>query len=215
MDFIDKHLATGSTDPKYLPSIQASMLIGKQLLNKYYNMTDNSEVYRIAMGKKPFHFLNFLRLKPPLLVLDPRCKLDYFRTAGWEEEWIETAQEIVREEFDRNYAGLYLKTDKKKSSPVRKPVITLRAPVGSNGDPCQASIKNSANLFEDLLSCSSSAPANPELRTELTQYLSTGPEDVKDPLLWWVGMQAVYPHLSRMAHNYLTIPGMFLLINII
>jgi hAT family protein len=49
-----------------------------------------------------------------------------------------------------------------------------------------------------------------ELRTELTQYLSTGPEDVKDPLLWWVGMQAVYPCLSRMARNYLTIPGMFL-----
>ena len=26
------------------------MLIGKQLLNKYYNMTDHSEVYWIAMG---------------------------------------------------------------------------------------------------------------------------------------------------------------------
>ena len=50
MDFIDKHLATGSNNPKYLPSIQASMLIGKRLLNKYYNMTDYSEVYRIAMG---------------------------------------------------------------------------------------------------------------------------------------------------------------------
>jgi hypothetical protein len=54
MDFIDKHLATGSINPKYLPSIQASMLIGKRLLNKYYDMTDNSEVYRIAMGKNRF-----------------------------------------------------------------------------------------------------------------------------------------------------------------
>ena len=50
MDYIDKHLATGALNTKYLPSIQASMLIGKQLLNKYYNMTDHSEVYRIAMG---------------------------------------------------------------------------------------------------------------------------------------------------------------------
>ena len=50
MDYIDKHLASGSINTKYLPSIQASMLIGKQLLNKYYNMTDHSEVYRIAMG---------------------------------------------------------------------------------------------------------------------------------------------------------------------
>ena len=50
MDFIDKHLATGSINPKYLPLIQASMLIRKQLLNKYYNMTDYFEVYRISMG---------------------------------------------------------------------------------------------------------------------------------------------------------------------
>jgi len=50
MDYIDKHLASGALNPKYLPSIQASMLIGKRLLNKYYNMTDHSEVYRIAMG---------------------------------------------------------------------------------------------------------------------------------------------------------------------
>ena len=58
MDYIDKHLASGSIDPKYLPSIQASMLIGKRLLNKYYDMTDQSEVYRIAMGMKPFSFLS-------------------------------------------------------------------------------------------------------------------------------------------------------------
>ena len=50
MDFIDKHLASGSLNQQYLPSIQASMLIGKRLLNKYYDMTDHTEVYRIAMG---------------------------------------------------------------------------------------------------------------------------------------------------------------------
>ena len=50
MDFIDKHLASGSLNQQYLPSIRASMLIGKRLLNKYYDMTDHTEVYRIAMG---------------------------------------------------------------------------------------------------------------------------------------------------------------------
>jgi len=35
-----------------------------------------------------------------------------------------------------------------------------------------------------------------------------GPENVKDTLLWWVEMHAVYPHLSQMARNYLSIPGM-------
>jgi hypothetical protein len=30
--------------------------------------------------------------------------LQYFKAAGWEEEWIEAAEEIVRDEFDRTYA---------------------------------------------------------------------------------------------------------------
>ena len=50
MDYIDRHLASGSVNMAYLPSIRASMLIGKKLLNKYYNLTDVSEVYRISMG---------------------------------------------------------------------------------------------------------------------------------------------------------------------
>lgn len=39
-----------------------------------------------------------------LTVLHPRHKLQYFETAGWEREWIETAQALVRDEFDRTYA---------------------------------------------------------------------------------------------------------------
>ena len=39
-------------------------------------------------------------------MLDSRRKLDYFCAAGWEEEWIDAAREIVREEFDRGYAGI-------------------------------------------------------------------------------------------------------------
>jgi hypothetical protein len=58
MDFIDKHLASDALNAKYLPSIQASMLIGKRLLNKYYNVTDHSEVYRIAMCM----FISFIPL---------------------------------------------------------------------------------------------------------------------------------------------------------
>ncbi|KAG2747579.1 hypothetical protein P692DRAFT_201668127, partial [Suillus brevipes Sb2] len=45
----------------------------KRTLNRYYSLTDTSKVYRIAM------------------VLHPRHKLSYFKSAGWEEEWVETA----------------------------------------------------------------------------------------------------------------------------
>jgi hypothetical protein len=37
-------------------------------------------------------------------VLHPRHKLAYFKNAGWEQAWINTALEIVRAEFDQSYA---------------------------------------------------------------------------------------------------------------
>lgn len=46
-----------------------------------------------------------------LTVLHPRHKLHYFKTAGWEDEWVETACNIVREEFDRTYAFMDLDDD--------------------------------------------------------------------------------------------------------
>ena len=51
-------------------------------------------------------------------MLDPRRKLDYFRAAGWEEEWIEAAREIVHEEFERGYAGIYIESEDKELSLV-------------------------------------------------------------------------------------------------
>jgi hypothetical protein len=51
MDHIDAHLTTASQDLEYLPAIRASLALGKAHLNKYYNMTDDSEIYRIAMSK--------------------------------------------------------------------------------------------------------------------------------------------------------------------
>jgi hypothetical protein len=53
MDHIDTHLATASQDLKYSPAIRASLALGKAHLNKYYDMTDHSEVYRIMMSALP------------------------------------------------------------------------------------------------------------------------------------------------------------------
>lgn len=39
-------------------------------------------------------------------VLDPKRKLEYFRSAGWEEEWIETARDIVEAEFEQGYSHM-------------------------------------------------------------------------------------------------------------
>jgi hAT family C-terminal dimerisation region len=43
---------------------------------------------------------------------------------------------------------------------------------------------------------------------ELELYLSTRPDkDVADPIRWWKEKQTVYPRLSQMAIDFLTIPG--------
>ena len=51
MDHLDKHLATGLTGADYSLSICSAIRVGIKTLNKYYSKTDQSELYRISMGK--------------------------------------------------------------------------------------------------------------------------------------------------------------------
>ena len=60
MDVINKHLATASLDNHYEPSIQAALLVGKKLLNKYYDKIDQSELYCITMGIYLHYLYNFI-----------------------------------------------------------------------------------------------------------------------------------------------------------
>ena len=53
MDHIDEHLATAAIEPDYSLAIKSALAIGKKTLNRYYDKTDLSEVFRIAMGKHP------------------------------------------------------------------------------------------------------------------------------------------------------------------
>ncbi|KAF8548523.1 hypothetical protein OG21DRAFT_1380637, partial [Imleria badia] len=73
MDHIDKKFTTYSRDRKYLPTIRSAVTLAKKTLDRYYSLTNHSEVYRIAM------------------VLHPRHKLAYFKAANWPDEWINTA----------------------------------------------------------------------------------------------------------------------------
>jgi hypothetical protein len=51
MDLIDERLTTYSRNKKYSASIRAAVRLAKRTLNRYYQLTDTSEVYRIAMGE--------------------------------------------------------------------------------------------------------------------------------------------------------------------
>ena len=51
MDLINNVLSLSSDSPyRFCLEIRATLAIGKKTLDKYYNKTDESEVYRIAMG---------------------------------------------------------------------------------------------------------------------------------------------------------------------
>lgn len=50
MDKMHAQLSAGAEDGEYLPAVQAALKVGTNLLDKYYSLTDNSEVYQIAMS---------------------------------------------------------------------------------------------------------------------------------------------------------------------
>ena len=147
----------------------------------------------------------------PHVVLHPCHKLTYFKNAHWEEEWTDMASEIVRAEYNHNYASL--------------PAEDLQP---SSQD---SQVMNSAQLVSTLLmlivcltltipsirgvsiyltAFPPSLPTAAECWDELNRYLSTDPEPVPDMIVWWHSHQAMFPSLSRMALDYLSIPGMSL-----
>jgi hypothetical protein len=63
MDYIDQQLTAYSISPMYSASIKASITLGKKTLNRYYDKTDQSEIYRIAMGKLMYSFYVVLLLQ--------------------------------------------------------------------------------------------------------------------------------------------------------
>ncbi|KAJ7832684.1 hypothetical protein B0H14DRAFT_2364680, partial [Mycena olivaceomarginata] len=50
MDRIDEDFAIRSLSSDYHPAIRIALSLGKATLNKYYDKTDHSETYRIAMS---------------------------------------------------------------------------------------------------------------------------------------------------------------------
>ncbi|KAF6744539.1 hypothetical protein DFP72DRAFT_825542 [Ephemerocybe angulata] len=107
MDRTDDVLTNQSLDTvKFSESIRAACTLSKATLNRYYNKTDTSETYRIAM------------------ILHPRYKLRYFRDRRWEEEWIETAEDILRDEYECSYSSLPVDDDT-TAAPDPVPVVTV------------------------------------------------------------------------------------------
>ncbi|KAF9001300.1 hypothetical protein BDQ17DRAFT_1176281, partial [Cyathus striatus] len=73
MDHINDHLTTIAINCSTPLAIHTAAGLTKKTLNRYYSHTDDSETYWIAM------------------ILHSCYKLQYFKNANWNEEWITTA----------------------------------------------------------------------------------------------------------------------------
>ena len=208
MDKMHAELTAATENVEYSPALQAALSLGKNLLDKYYSLTDDSEVYRIAMGMYIIFIVDefwlLLIYNYIYLVLHPKHKLKYFEKQNWDEDWIKTAEDIVREEFRRNYEEYIPPKLAKASQPSKKKVsihiVIILFFVSRSFQSRNDDINDSES--------SSSSSEEEEFIEELDRYLSSGRiKGVKDPLKWWHDNQGSYPRLSRMAKDYLSIPG--------
>jgi len=175
MDHIDKTFTESIKATSTHSAIRSALSLAKQTLNKYYSATDLSDANCIAM------------------VLQPRYKLEYFRQAGWKDEWIDKAETIVRDEFTKLYSSSSTSGDINDDADASASV--------NSGDPII-----SQNIFDDLPAFKKRSKTMATL-DELKLYLSTPPEVVLHPLRWWYEKRLVYPRLYRMALDYLSIPA--------
>ena len=54
-----------------------------------------------------------------------------------------------------------------------------------------------------------------KLQSKLNSYLSSNTEAVSDVLQWWNDRCSTHPHLSQMALDYLSIPGMLYVVYVV
>lgn len=162
---------------------------GVAILNKYYAKTDESIVYRVAMGMSCSigESVRFTDCSSIYTALDPRFKVRYFHDEEWLEEWINTAKNITREVYNDDYC-----------SPA-----TLDLP-GSPEKPSAPSAEWSSLLRMRR------TKAAAQVRDELATFWASPREPLDiDPLQFWHGALISRPEsrLARIAIDYISAPA--------
>lgn len=106
MDTIDCTFMMASMDGTWcsLP-MKVALDLGKRILNKYYNLTDESEIYRASIGMLCIIACQTCLSNFSILVLHPGLKAQYFKNNKWPQEWQDEAIEITQQVFEHDYQG--------------------------------------------------------------------------------------------------------------
>ncbi|KAF7348841.1 Dimer-Tnp-hAT domain-containing protein [Mycena venus] len=127
-------------------------------------------------------------------LLHPNYKLNYFRARKWEKAWIDTATDLVCEEFDAHYASA-ADNDDGDGADAASDVVSMSS--------SQVEFDDATNWLEDI-----PLPNVSHVADELEEYLAQPTERTRVNLLcWWWEKCHVWPRLSRMALDYLCIPA--------
>jgi hypothetical protein len=136
-------------------------------------------------------------------VLHPGLKLEYFKQHEWEPEWIEQAESLVCETFVGTYA---IKQEFQKLE--SDGMVSFHADLRVNqADTTSVQVSGDGSNSESFANISVTKKIVLSRTHKLDEYMRSPPENVKDPLQWWAQHAAMYPALSRMALDYLSIPG--------
>ena len=83
-------------------------------MNKYYNLTDESEIYRVSIGT--LSVLSVRNCLTLVIALHPGLKLQYFKDNKWPQHWQDEAITITQRIFDNEYPSSSLQENVPGSS---------------------------------------------------------------------------------------------------
>ncbi len=120
IDLLESMLARTVANTALMPAVRVAASYGQAILNKYYEKTDDSVMYRCAIRTHLItdHMVSQLtHLR--LLVLHPKHKTSYFKRQKWPQLWIDTALDVLRDEWARYKPAPRAAADEPESSEVR------------------------------------------------------------------------------------------------
>lgn len=106
---VELHTETGEKERIEISSaFKTSLILASRTLNKYYQLTDETSVYRIAMSTSDSQLLLQHHALPgthSTTVLHPTHKLEYFADNDWSNTWISEAKDALQATWRDEYAG--------------------------------------------------------------------------------------------------------------
>ena len=122
-DIITWKLDAFVDDESLHPCVRVSAARGRVMMNKYYGLSDDSIMFRIAMRKPLTHSRSLSTTKLILAVLHPKYKSAYFIKAGWPSAWIKTAEDLLRSQWRDHYKPVSI--ERNEISAVSDGTLTL------------------------------------------------------------------------------------------